>query len=63
MPLDVAERLIISIHPEDLEKGDIDLDQIDEFLRYSCRHYRKVTFHAKPEGKEISGSVIANLDN
>lgn len=59
----ICDKLIISILPSDLKKGNIDLDEIDEYLKYSCKHYRKVTFATKPEGEEVSGSSVVHLDN
>ncbi|MBU1319834.1 MAG: hypothetical protein KKG33_15475 [candidate division Zixibacteria bacterium] len=61
--LSICDKLIISILPSDLKKGNIDLDEIDEYLEYSCKHYRKVTLATKPEGEEVSGSSVAHLDN
>ncbi|MBL1420002.1 MAG: hypothetical protein COC24_005770 [Alphaproteobacteria bacterium] len=57
----VSDRLIISIHPSDLEKGDIDLDDLDEFLKFSCKHYKEVTYSDEPEGQAISSSVTNNI--
>lgn len=59
----IADKLIISIHPDDLNKGNIDLDEIDEFLRFSCKHYRMTKLSPKPEGEEISASTTEILNN
>jgi hypothetical protein len=61
--LNVCDKLTISIHPDDLKKGAIDLDEIDEYLKYACKHYRVVEFETKPEGKEISASDVKNIIN
>ena len=61
--LNICDKIIISIFPDDLKKGNIDLDEIDEYLKFSCKHYRKVTFAAKPEGEEVSESSIVELKN
>ena len=61
--LNIADKLIISIHPDDLNKGNINLDEIDEYLRFSCKHYRMTKFSPKPEGEEISASTVENLNN
>lgn len=61
--LNIADRLIVCIHPNDLEKGKIDLDSIDDFLRLSCLHYREVLFEPKVEGTEISDSEIQSINN
>jgi hypothetical protein len=59
--LNIADKLIISIHPNDLKKGEIDLDEIDDFLRFSCSHYKIVKFSAKVEGQEDSPSSIESI--
>lgn len=61
--LNIADKLIISIHPDDLNKGNINLDEIDEYLRFSCKHYRMTKFSPKPEGEEIAASTVENLNN
>lgn len=45
------------------KKGVIDLDEIDEYLEFSCKHYRAVEFDQKAEGKEISASDISSISN
>jgi len=62
--LNIADKLIISIQPDDLKKGNIDLDEIDDFLKFSCMHYKITTFSDKPEGEgeEISASVVENIE-
>ncbi len=57
----VADKLIISIYPEDIKKGNIDLDEVEEYLRFNCNHYRKVEFSTKPEGKEETSSVVNRI--
>jgi hypothetical protein len=59
--LNVADKMIICIHPKDLKKGNIDLDELDEFLRFSCQHYKITTFSDKPEGEEVSTSVVQSI--
>jgi hypothetical protein len=61
--LNVADKLIVSIHSNDLNKGSIELDEINEYLRFSCRHYRAIKFSQKPEGKGISASAVESLNN
>ncbi len=61
--LNIADKLIISIHPSDMEKGNIDLDGIDEYLRYSCKHFRVVNFSSKQEGDEITSSSVIGIEN
>lgn len=57
----ICEKLIISIHPSDLDKGQINLDELNEFLRYSCQHYSEIRFADKIEGKEIAASEIISI--
>ena len=59
----IADKLIISIQPDDLNKGNINLDEMDEYLRFSCKHYRMTMFSPIPEGKEISASTVENINN
>ena len=59
--LNIADKMIISIHPGDLKKGNINLDEIDEYLRFSCRHYKITKFSDKPEGEEDSASVVESI--
>lgn len=58
----IADKLIVSIFPDDLKKGNIDLDEIEEFLRFSCHHYTKTTFTNKIEGQEVTTSVVERLE-
>jgi len=59
--LNIADKMIISIHPDDLKKGNINLDDIDEFLKFSCQHYKITTFANKPEGEVDSASIVENI--
>ena len=59
--LNVADKITISIHPDDLKKGKIDLDELNEFLHFSCRHFKITTFSHKPEGEEVSTSVVESI--
>ncbi len=60
--LNICENLIISIHPNDLLKGNIDLDEIDDFLKFSCYHYRKLTLEQRSVDPN-NGSKIIQIDN
>jgi hypothetical protein len=60
--LNICENLIISIHPSDLMKGNIDLDEIDDFLKFSCSHYRKLTLQQRSKDPD-NGSKIIQIDN
>ncbi len=59
----VCDRLIISILPADIINGDIDLDEINEYLKYHCKHYRVVTLSNELTGKGISSSITINIEN
>lgn len=61
--LNIADKLIISIHPSDLEKGDIDIDGIEEYLKYSSKHFRIVNISSKQEGEEITSSNVIGIEN
>jgi hypothetical protein len=58
----ICENLIISIHPTDLIKSNIDLDEINDFLKFSCLHYRKITLQQRNEDPD-NGSKIIQIDN
>jgi len=61
--LNIADKLIISIFPDDIKKGNINLDEVDDYLKFQCNHYRKVYFSSKPEGKEVESSVTKGIEN
>ena len=61
--LNIADKLIISIFPDDIKKGNINLDEVDDYLKFQCHHYRKVYFSSKPEGKEVESSVTEGIEN
>jgi len=61
--LNICEKLIISIHPSDLQKGSIDLDELDEYLKYSCKHYRQIIFKIKKVGEEETASKVVKIEN
>lgn len=60
--LNICEKLIISIHPVDLKKGNIDLDELEDYLRYSCRYYRQLTIQEKAEDPNHASKII-RIDN
>jgi hypothetical protein len=39
--------VVNSVKKDDLMKGNIDLDEIDDFLKFSCSHYRKLTLQQR----------------
>lgn len=57
--LNICENLIISIHPTDLIKGNINLDEIDEYLKYQCKHYRKITLSQRDEDPDNGSNIIS----
>ncbi len=60
--LNIADKLIVSIYPDDLSKSGINLNEINEYLRYSCKHYQK-TEYDRPVGKGISGQLVKEVKN
>jgi len=61
--LNIADKLIISIFPADINKGSLDLDEIDEYLKFSCKHFRMIKFSEKAEGEGISASTVETINN
>ena len=49
----VTEKLQICIHPQDLEHKDLELEELNEYLKYMCM-YRYVDMIDNNEGKVIS---------
>ncbi|MCX6756549.1 MAG: DUF6430 domain-containing protein [Candidatus Nomurabacteria bacterium] len=60
--LNICEKLVISIHPSDLEKGEIDLDDIDDYLKFSCKHFRQLTLQQRSEDPD-KGSKVIKIEN
>ncbi len=58
----ICEKLIISIHPSDIQKGDLDFDQLCEYLEFQCKNYKDIKFDIKAVGKEIESSVISTIE-
>lgn len=58
----ICEKLIISINPDDLRKGNIDLDELDDYLKYSCKFYRQITFQEQNVDSEETSKVV-RIDN
>jgi hypothetical protein len=54
----VCEKLIISIHPEDVENGLIDLDDLNDYLRSATSHYREVTLAPHTNGEGDTSKVV-----
>ena len=48
----VTEKLLICIHPSDLEHKDLHLEEIDEYLQYMCK-YRYEDVNLKAEGTAV----------
>ncbi|NTW90082.1 MAG: sugar porter family MFS transporter [Candidatus Moranbacteria bacterium] len=57
----VCDRLIISINPSDIEKGEIDFEKLSEYLTFQCENYKDTKFDPKPEGREIEPSIISDI--
>lgn len=58
----VCEQLIISVHPDDVEKGLIKLDEVDEYLKSACHHYKQV-FMAPRENDGGEPTRVIAIDN
>ncbi len=54
----ICEKLIICIHPSDIEKGQLDLDALNAYLMFKCENYKDIQFNPKVEGTEVSSSEI-----
>lgn len=61
--LNICEKLIICIHPSDLKKGNLDLDELNEFLRYSCKHYRRIIIKEKEDTEKETSSKVIEIEN
>lgn len=57
----VCEKLIISIQPSDIAQGELDFEQLKEYLKFQCLNYKDIKFNTKPEGKGIEASVISTI--
>lgn len=57
--LDICGILIISIHPSDLEKCIVDLDELDDYLKFSCHFFRKLTFEQKTNDSDEASKIVS----
>jgi hypothetical protein len=57
----VCDKLVISICPADLVKGQINFEKLVSFLNFKCENYKDIKFVHKPIGKEISSSEIKSI--
>ena len=48
----ITEKLIICVHPLDLEQKDLDIVELSEYLRYMCR-YRYIDVNDRTEGTAL----------
>ena len=53
----ITEKLIICVHPLDLEQKDLDIVELSEYLRYMCR-YRYIDVNDRTEGTALGGFLI-----
>ncbi|MCB9810676.1 MAG: hypothetical protein H6779_02510 [Candidatus Nomurabacteria bacterium] len=60
--INVCERLIIAIHPDDIKNGLVNLDELQEYLNAACNHYKQVIMAPKENGDNVPSQVIA-IDN
>lgn len=59
----ICEELIISIHPNDLQKGDLNFDDLCSYLEFQSKNYKYIKFDTKPVGQEIEESTIIKIDS
>lgn len=58
----VCEELVISIHPTDIGKGNLDFDKLCNYLEFQCNNYKDIQFKEKPEGTPIEEpSTISDI--
>ncbi|MDP8210225.1 MAG: DUF6430 domain-containing protein [Candidatus Stygibacter australis] len=58
---DIVDKLIICILPKDINHGKIDLNEIEEYLKFKCNNYRIVSFNKKQKGSEYTPSSVSNI--
>lgn len=59
----ICEELIISIHPNDIKKGELDFDELCNYLEFQAKNYKDIKFDPKLIGKEIEESTIQKIDS
>ena len=59
----ICEKLIISIHPSDIEKGALDFDSLCAYLEFQCNNYKDIKYDKKIEGKEDIPSVVSSINS
>jgi len=58
----VAEKLTISIHPDDIDNNLIDLDELSDYLYSVTSHYRQVTLSPYLDD-EVTSSKVVNIES
>lgn len=59
----VCDKLIISVHPADLKKGELDIESLGKYLDFQCQNYKEIKFESKKIGNEISPSIIRSISS
>ena len=59
----ICEELIITIHPSDIEKGNLDFDKLCEYLSFQAQNYKVIKFDTKTIGQEIESSVVTGIES
>lgn len=59
----ICEELIITIHPSDIEKGNLDFDRLCEYLSFQAQNYKVIKFDTKTIGQEIESSMITGIES
>lgn len=59
----ICDKLVISIYPDDLKKGQINFDNLVDYLTFQCDNYKDIKFDNKVIGKEIVISKIKSIES
>lgn len=59
----VCDKLIISVQPVDLKKGELDIESLGKYLDFQCQNYKEIKFEPKKIGNEISPSIIKSISS
>lgn len=57
---DICERLTICIHPDDIDRFAIDLDELNEYLKFTSKHYRSVVMEKTSGDNKSRVTYIEN---
>ncbi|HOG15210.1 MAG TPA: DUF6430 domain-containing protein [Candidatus Absconditabacterales bacterium] len=57
----IIENVIISIYPDDLTKGDINFQEICDYLTFQTKNYKKIEYDTKSVGTPYTPSTIKKI--